>query len=290
MSRLTNYAENALADMARGEGITLPTGWSLGLLSAASDSSFTELTGTDYARVTVPRSLTDWAGTQADGSVLASSGTSHATSNNALVDWGTAGSAWGTAAFVGCFDDPTAGNCWFYLPFPGGSLVINNGDPVSIAAGLLKMTLGLTGGMSNYLANKLIDLLWRDQAYAWPSSLWGKLYTSAPSNAGGGTEVNAPSYARAEIESTTDAWSATDGAGTTTTPSAGSSGRISNNAELAYPSPGAYSWGAITHEGLSDASTLGNLMFWGALASAKTVNAGGRAPSHDPDTLGITFA
>lgn len=290
MSRLTNYAENAFADMARGDGITLPTSWWLAIGSAASDSSFTELTGTGYGRFELARSLTNFAGTQGDGSVLASSGTSHATSNNVLIDWGTSGSAWGTGNYVGLFDDETAGNCWFWLPFPGGSLVINNGDPVSIAIGLLKMTLGLTGGMSNYLANKLIDLVWRAQAYTWPSSLYGSLYTSAPSNAGGGTEVNAPSYSRLEIASSTSAWSATDGAGTTTTPSAGTSGRISNNGLLTYSSPGAYNWGAITHEGLRDAATLGNLMFWGALAGAKTINAGGSAPYHDPDTIGITFA
>ena len=49
-------------------------------------------------------------------------------------------------------------------------------------------------------------------------------------------------------------------------------------------------WGTVTHEALRDAATLGNLMWWRALAQPKTVLAGNSAPSHPADTMGITFA
>ena len=51
MSQLTNYAENKLVDMLRGQAWGLPADLYFGLASAASDSSITELSGTGYARV-----------------------------------------------------------------------------------------------------------------------------------------------------------------------------------------------------------------------------------------------
>lgn len=286
MTQLTNHAENKLADFARGQGLTLPTDWHLALGSAASDSAFTELTGTGYARVARTRSLANWAGTQAAGSTIASTGTSHATSNNALVSWGTSGSAWGTATHLGFFDAASGGNCWFWLELDD-TLVIGNGDPVSIAAGAIAVTLGLVGGMSDYLSNKLIDLIFRAQAYTWPATLYGALYTAAPNNAGGGTECSGGAYGRASIASSLAAWSGTQAAGSTSA-SSGTGGRSSNNAALTYPAPTA-SWGVITHEGLKDASTAGNLMWWAALAAPRTVNIGA-APTHAANTLGLTWA
>ena len=98
MSHLTNYAENRLADMARGQGLSLAADWTVHLLTAVSDSSHTKVTGTGYAGVTVARSLAEWAGTQGAGTTLASIGTSHRTSNNFVIDFGTGGAGgWNSA-------------------------------------------------------------------------------------------------------------------------------------------------------------------------------------------------
>jgi hypothetical protein len=287
MSQFTDFAENKVADFFRGQTLTLPTSWYAALGSAASDASFTELTGTGYARIAILRSLADWAGTQGDGTVLASTGSSHATSNNGDVDWGTSGSAWGTANVVGLFDASTSGNCWMWLELDS-PIVIGSGDPVSIAAGTLAWTLGLAGGMSDYASNKMIDRIFRAQAFTWPATLYGALFTAAPSNAGGGTEVNAVEYARQPIASSLAAWSGTQAAASTTS-STGTGGRISNNAQMVYPDP-TTSWGGLTHEGFYDALTLGNLYFWAALTTPRTISAGGAAPLHAANTLGITVA
>lgn len=287
MSQLSSYAENQLADFVRGQTLTLPASWHLALGSAASDSAFTELTGTGYSRIAVARSLANFAGTQAAGSTVASTGTSHTTSNNNAVDYGTAGSAWGNANFVGFFDAASSGNCWIYLPLDT-PLVIGDTDPVSIDAGAIEMTLGLSGGMSNWLSNKLIDLLFRAEAFTWPATLYAALYTAAPSNAGGGTEVAGGSYARVPITSDMTNWSGTQSAGSTSA-STGTAGRISNNAAVTYPAPTA-DWGAVTHEGLLDAATVGNLYFWRALQNAKSVPSGGTAPAHLANTMGLTLA
>lgn len=287
MSQMTDYMENKLADYLRGQGLTLPANWYFGLLSAASDSSVTELAGTGYARIARARSLVNFAGTQGAGTTLASSGTSHTTSNNGAVDWGTSGSAWGTATHVGLFDASTAGNCWMRFQL-GSPMVIGSGAAVSIAAAGIVFALGATGGLTDYASNKLVDLIFRAQAYTWPATLYAALFTAAPSNGGGGTEASGGSYARAAIASSLAAWSGTQSAGSTSA-STGTGGRISNNAALSYPAATA-SWGTVTHEGLFDASTSGNLMFWGALAAARTVNSGGPAQSHPADTLAITLA
>ncbi|MEO8153553.1 MAG: hypothetical protein ABI605_10825 [Rhizobacter sp.] len=287
MTRLTDFSKNQLADFIRGQAMPLPDSWHLALGSAADASSFTELTGTAYARLELPRTLTDMAGTQAAASTLASTGTSHATSNNNLLDWGTSGSAWGTAAYVGFFDDATAGECWAWLPVPGGSVVIGSGDPVTIAISALKMTLGVSGGMSDYLANKLIDLMFRGQAYSYPAVAYAGYSTSATTNSSAGTEPAIGGYARVAIASSLAAWSGTQGAGTTD-PSSGTSGRISNNAAITFPAPSG-NQGTVGWALLKDAATLGNLLFHHALAAAKTIGAGGVAASFEPDKFGISF-
>lgn len=286
MSNMTDYMENKLADFARGQGLTLPTSWFFALGSAATDSSFTELSGTGYGRVVQARSLANFASTNGQGTTLASTGTTHSTSNNNALNWGTSGSAWGTANCVGMFDAASGGNSWAWLDLDV-PLVIGNGAAVSLPAGDVGFTLGITGGCSDYLSNKLIDLIWRAQTFAWPANLSASLYTAAPSNAGGGTEVSAADYARVAIPSYMAAWSGTQAAGSTSA-STGTGGRISNNAAVTYPIP-LTNWGAVTHEALKDANTAGNLMFWGPLAIPRTVSVG-LPQSHPANSMSITFA
>lgn len=287
MSQLTDHGENKLADFQRGQSMGLPTNWYIAALSAYSDSSVTEITGLGLTRASVARSLANWAGTQGDGTTLASSGTSHTTSNNNAISLGTASGS-GSAVAFGLYDNSSGGNCWMVWE-PEEAIDFTNGMAVELAAAQLKFSLGLTGGMTDYLCNKLIDLTFRAQAYSYPSSMWHGLFTSAPSNAGGGTEVGGGvGYARAELACSLAAISGTQGAGTTTA-SSGTGGRISNNSNVAHPSPTG-SWGALAHGGWFDASTSGNLLWWRALTSPLTVSAGSPAPTYAADGAGWTFA
>ena len=289
MSYLSNFGENKLIDYLRGQGITaLPaTNWYLGLLSAFSDGSVTELSGSGYARVTRARSLANFAGTQAAGSTLASSGTSHATSNNAAVSWGTPGANWGTANFVGFFDALTMGNCWFVVPVPATVITTGNPDPVQIASASLNIVLGLTGGLSDYFSNKLIDLVLRAQAFSEPTPWYIALFTATPSNSGGGTEVSGGSYAR--VSFTPDDSTLYSTQGDTSSASSGSAGRTSNVAAIDFPAPSG-DWGTVVALGIFDASSGGNLLFWHALTTSQSVVSGGPAPSFASDALGITLA
>lgn len=141
--------------------------------------------------------------------------------------------------------------------------------------------------LSDVLENKLIDWLLRAQAIGitgataaagtGPSTTYVALLTAAPTDAGGGTEVTGGSYARVAVTSSLANWAGTQSAASTTA-SSGTSGTTSNNAAITFPAPTA-AWGICTHVGVYDASTVGNLLFFSALTTSKTVNNGDAAPS-----------
>src|SRR5690606_21366039 len=94
---------------------------------------------------------------------------------------------------------------------------------------------------SNYLENKIVDWLFRGQAYTPPSTIYVGLLTAAPDDTDGGTEVTGGSYARVAVTSSLTNWAGTQGAGTTAA-SSGTSGTTSNNSAITFPTPTA-SWG-----------------------------------------------
>jgi hypothetical protein len=128
------------------------------------------------------------------------------------------------------------------------------------------------GALSDYLENKLIDHVFRAQAYTAPATIYVELYTSACSDSARGTEVSGGAYARVAITSGLAAWAGTQSAGSTVA-SSGTGGTTSNNAAVNFPTPTA-GWGLVTHVGLSDASTAGNLLVCTALTVSKTINTG----------------
>lgn len=287
MSNFTNYAENAIAEWIRGQGITLPSSWYIAPASAADDGSFNEIATGGLARAAIVSSLANWAGTQAAGSTLASSGTSHVSSNNVEIDMGTATAAVGTVSHVGLFDASSSGNAWVWAAL-ASPIVTANAVDVKIPIGELTLTFGLSSGASDYLSNKLIDKFLRGQAFSWPASMWLAACTSAPSNAGGGTEVGGGvGYARKEVAGNYTNWSGTQGAGTTVA-SSGASGRISNNALIEFADPTG-DWGAISHGKVMDASEAGNMLFWGAHPATKSIGVGTRL-KYQADEFGITLA
>lgn len=97
---------------------------------------------------------------------------------------------------------------------------------------------------SDYLENKILDHVFRNTAYTPAAAVYLGLYTSAPSDAGGGTEVSGAGYARQAI-----------------TFGAASGGAISNTAAVQFTASGG-SYGTVTHVGIFDAATTGNLLAW----------------------------
>lgn len=133
--------------------------------------------------------------------------------------------------------------------------------------------------MSDYLEAELRKHIFRTGSFTKPSALYVALFTAAPSDAGGGTEVSGGSYARAQLNPADANWSAPDATG----------GLTDNLAAITFPAPTA-NWGQATHFAIFDASTAGNMLIWGALATPKTINNGDPAPSFPIGALDITFA
>lgn len=110
--------------------------------------------------------------------------------------------------------------------------------------------------MSNYLENALVNATLRNTSYTSPAAVYVALFTTDPTDAGSGTEVSGGSYARQ---------AATFGA-----PSNGAS---TTTADIQFPQATG-SWGTITHFGVYDASSSGNLLYHGALTASKTIETG----------------
>ena len=109
--------------------------------------------------------------------------------------------------------------------------------------------------MSDYLENALINAVLRNTAYTSPSAVYIGLFTTDPTDAKTGTEVSGGAYARQAI---------TFGAPT--------NGVAYNSADVTFPVATA-SWGTVTHIGIFDAATSGNLLFHGTLTNSKTISA-----------------
>lgn len=139
--------------------------------------------------------------------------------------------------------------------------------------------------MSDYLENKLVDRIFRGQAFTFPSQLYIGLLTSAPSDSSSGVEVSGGSYARVVTTCALTTWSGTQSAGSTTA-SSGASGTTSNNSPITFQAPSS-NWGTVTHFAIYDSNIGGNLMFWGELNAPKIINNGDSAPAFLSGALSV---
>ena len=110
--------------------------------------------------------------------------------------------------------------------------------------------------MSNYLENALVNATLRNTTYTSPAVVYVGLFTTDPTDANTGTEVTGGSYARQS--------------GSFGAPSNGSS---TTNADITFPTATG-NWGTVTHFGIYDALTTGNLLYHGVLNNSKTIQTG----------------
>jgi hypothetical protein len=140
--------------------------------------------------------------------------------------------------------------------------------------------------MSDYLENKIIDFLFRGQTYTPPTTLYIALFTTADNDAGAArVEVSGGSYARVAVTSSLANWAGTQGAATTVA-STGTTGTTSNNNAITFAAPTA-NWGTVQGIGIMDALTGGNELWYGSLATSKTVNSGDPAPTFSAAALSV---
>lgn len=129
-------------------------------------------------------------------------------------------------------------------------------------------------GFTDYLENKVLLHVFGGSAYTAPSTLYVGLFTAAPSDTGGGTECSGGSYARKSMPDMTVS-------GTSPT-------QATNGAAVEFATSTG-SWGTVTHCGVFDAASSGNLLGWAALTASKTVSSGD-VFRFDAGDLDITLA
>jgi len=109
--------------------------------------------------------------------------------------------------------------------------------------------------LSDHAEALLLDWLMTTGSATRPTAWYVALYTAAPSDSGGGTEVSGSGYSRQAV--TFDA--------------ASSPGGTTSNAGVVSFTASGGSFGTVTHIGIFDASTGGNLLWHGAMTASKTV-------------------
>ena len=119
---------------------------------------------------------------------------------------------------------------------------------------------------SNYLETKVLGHVFSNTAYTSPAAVYVALFTTNPAEDGSGTEVSGGGYARQA-----GSFSVTGNTATTT-------------AAIEYPTATA-DYGVVTHVGIYDASTAGNLLAYAALTASKNISSGDvfRIPTGDLD-------
>jgi hypothetical protein len=116
----------------------------------------------------------------------------------------------------------------------------------------------MANNLTDYAEKKLLDHVLGVASYAMPT-LYLALFTADPTETGSLTnEVVGNGYSRQSIAFT----ATTSGTGAT-----------SNSGNVTFPAATA-SWGTITHIGLMDASTVGNMLWYGPLTTSKAVGTG----------------
>lgn len=108
---------------------------------------------------------------------------------------------------------------------------------------------------SNYTETLALTWLLTTSSATRPTAWYVALFTSDPTDAGSGTEVSGTSYARQSVAFTV------------------SGDTASNSATVTFPAAGS-NWGTISHVGIYDASTSGNLLFHGAVTTPKAIDTG----------------
>lgn len=112
--------------------------------------------------------------------------------------------------------------------------------------------------LSDFSEKLVLDWLMTNGSATRPTAWHVALFTVAPSDSGGGTEVSGNGYSRKAV---TFAAASTPG------------GTTSNTNALSYTAAGG-SWGTVSHIGIFDAATGGNLLWHGGLTASKAVGDG----------------
>jgi len=118
---------------------------------------------------------------------------------------------------------------------------------------------------SDYLENELLDHALATGSFTAPTDVYVGLFTSADSTGATAANLEAGTLTNEVSGNGYSRQSATFGAA--------SGGSASNSANITFTASGG-NWGTITHVAVHDLSSAGNVLFYGALTTPKTIEDG----------------
>lgn len=122
----------------------------------------------------------------------------------------------------------------------------------------------MANNLSDFLENALVKLLFRGVSYSVPATVYLALYTTAAGETlTGAVEVTGANYSRKLLTTSPT------GSSSFTDPGTGNS--TSNTGVQTFPTAGTNGWGTIVGVGLLDASSTGNLLWYGPLSANRAV-------------------
>ena len=271
MGSLTNYAEVELLDHVFNAAYSAASTLYLCLCTADPTDAATGASMNEVANANAYQRTAMAFGAAA----------SRAIAQNADASFPQAsGGGWGTVSHWAIADAQTyaSGNVLAFGGF-GTSKTINDGNTASVASGEINVSISV-GEVSDYLAGKWLDLMFRNQAFSAPDT-YVALCTATVADDDTGSTITEPSggsYARAQVNpngGASPAWDVAVG---------GDPSYVDNGADIEFAAATA-SWGTLTSVAVCDASTTGNLLMYDNAMTNQAVDDGDTAkfPAGDLD-------
>ena len=242
MGSITDFLEGELLDHVFNIVYGKPTTVYLGLSTSTIDDTGndTEPVGNGYVRK----------------AITFDAAAARLLNQTATVTFDEASGAWGTITDYGIYDAETNGNLMAYGVLSAAKAIVS-GNTASIAAGQIDIsfkTLGAKGdgtnNISDYLANTLLDLAFRNQAYASPATYIGYC-TADVVDADAGADItevtDANNYSRKQVNIN---------GGASPTWDLAASQLVDNTHDIVQAAPSG-SWGLITALVIMDSATHG---------------------------------
>lgn len=247
MSQISNYSENKIINLVlRNTAWTTPTVYISAHTADPGETGANELAGGGYARVAAP---------------TFSAAASRAIASTTELKFPLMLAAVGTITHLAAWDAMSGGNLLWYSSSITSPITTAVGIVPTFASGVI--SISLSGEISTYLANKLLDHIFRATTYTSPgTSLYTSLHTADPGLTGASEVPSTNAYARVQV----------------TTWDSPSDGATANTSAITYPIPTPSSWATVSYFGIWDAATSGNFLL-SANMDASIATTAGVAPA-----------
>jgi len=259
MGSLSDYTELEVLDhVLKTADWAQPTNLYVGLSTADpldDASGIAEPSGNGYARV----NHNAW-----------DAAASRATENTGTISFPEATGSWGTVTHFFIADAASGGNMIAHGAL-SASKTIGAGDNASFQDGAIDVSFN-SGGISTFLANAVLDHIFKNTSYDTTADIYVSLSLANPGDdASGMNEPSGGNYSRV-LHNSYDVAAA---------------GATQNDGAITFPQASS-AWGTVTHFAMWDASSSGNMLFYGALDASRAIGQND-TPSFADGALDITM-